>query len=74
MQLLEKTVFDDNRKLLYDILMGLDADICLKYMGELIEKTSPKKEMQKREHFVGIKNLGSICYMNSILQQFFVIE
>ncbi len=27
-----------------------------------------------RNKFVGIKNLGCICYMNSILQQFYMIQ
>jgi ubiquitin C-terminal hydrolase len=30
--------------------------------------------MQPRNNYVGIRNLGSICYMNSILQQFFMIK
>ena len=29
---------------------------------------------EKRENHVGIKNLGCICYMNSMLQQFFMVQ
>lgn len=32
------------------------------------------REGQARNRFVGIKNLGCICYMNSILQQFFMVK
>ena len=32
------------------------------------------KEARPRNKFVGIRNLGCICYMNSILQQFFMIK
>jgi ubiquitin C-terminal hydrolase len=32
------------------------------------------KEAQPRNKYVGIRNLGCICYMNSILQQFFRVK
>ncbi|MCQ2815956.1 MAG: hypothetical protein MJ252_01700 [archaeon] len=32
-----------------------------------------KSEERKREGYVGLKNLGCICYMNSSLQQFFMV-
>ena len=34
---------------------------------------SPEKEEKSSSGFVGIKNLGCICYINSMLQQFFLI-
>lgn len=37
-------------------------------------KVQMGKEAQPRNNFVGIRNLGCICYMNSILQQFFMIK
>ena len=33
----------------------------------------PISEKKSNFNYVGIKNLGSICYMNSMLQQFFNI-
>lgn len=41
---------------------------------EKVVKIKMSKEGQPRNRFVGIKNLGCICYMNSILQQFFMIK
>lgn len=37
-------------------------------------KVKMGREGQPRNKFVGIRNLGCICYMNSILQQFFMIK
>lgn len=35
---------------------------------------SPEKEERSLTGFVGIRNLGCICYMISVIQQFFMIE
>ncbi len=32
----------------------------------------PKLDAKSTHGFVGIKNLGCICYMNAMLQQFFM--
>eukprot|EP01022_Parablepharisma_sp_SALTPOND_P015060 TRINITY_DN20_c0_g1_i1.p1 TRINITY_DN20_c0_g1~~TRINITY_DN20_c0_g1_i1.p1 ORF type:complete len:1373 (-),score=178.95 TRINITY_DN20_c0_g1_i1:2037-6155(-) len=34
----------------------------------------PEKHERSLSGFVGIKNLGSICYMNAMLQQFFILQ
>jgi len=34
----------------------------------------PEKQEKSMAGFVGIRNPGSICYMNSMLQQFFIIQ
>ena len=34
----------------------------------------PAQDCEVRSQYMGLKNLGATCYMNSILQQFFMIE
>lgn len=34
---------------------------------------TPPSATERTQDFVGIRNLGCICYMNSMLQQFFMI-
>ena len=34
----------------------------------------PEKQEKSQSGFVGIKNLGAICYMNAMLQQFFMLS
>jgi ubiquitin C-terminal hydrolase len=40
----------------------------------MLSSILPSQECLVREKYVGIKNLGAICYINSILQQFFMID
>ena len=52
---------------------------CILPLSEYIPKLNvwsycPDKEEKSSSGFVGIKNLGSICYINSMLQQFFLIS
>ena len=34
---------------------------------------TPSGSSEKAQKYVGLKNLGCICYMNSMLQQFFMV-
>ena len=54
----------------------IEKDNALKLVDKLDEIANIKvgKEAQPRNRYVGIRNLGCICYMNSILQQFFMIK
>lgn len=45
----------------------------LEYLSNIVD-IKMTKESSPRNKFVGIRNLGSICYMNSILQQFYMIQ
>lgn len=50
-----------------------DPELLLSTLEEIVN-IKVGKQAQPRNKFVGIRNLGCICYMNSILQQFFMIK
>ena len=35
--------------------------------------TPPSNSLESKQKYVGLKNLGCICYMNAMMQQFFMI-
>jgi ubiquitin carboxyl-terminal hydrolase 34 len=53
--------------------MAKDHPMRLLESLEAVAEVRIGKEAQPRNKYVGIRNLGCICYMNSILQQFFLI-
>lgn len=51
---------------------------CLQPLMDYIQRTdcwnyTPPSATQRNQDFVGLQNLGCICYLNSMLQQFFMI-
>lgn len=34
---------------------------------------TPQTSSQREQVYVGLRNLGCICYMNSMMQQFFMV-
>ena len=84
----EKCQRYDNRQAAFDLLTVLSRknsailgsilnDCLLELFGKVERhdgwKYSPPSDTKPKDKFVGIKNLGCICYMNSILQQFFMV-
>lgn len=72
-KLLLKTISSQNRALLYDILTILKEEVMIEYFNDMLTNTLPSQECEIRTKYVGLKNLGAICYINSIIQQFFMI-
>lgn len=66
-------ISNQNREFSYD-LRYFDFPEQLLSDLEAVANVKIGKEIQPRNKYVGIRNLGCICYMNSILQQFFMIR
>lgn len=59
-------------------LMDYFLEACMQPLMSHIERTAswnytPPSATERTQDFVGLRNLGCICYMNSMLQQFFMI-
>jgi hypothetical protein len=59
-------------------LMQYFLQQCMQPLMDRIERTdgwnyTPPSATERSQEFVGLRNLGCICYMNSMLQQFFAI-
>ena len=54
-------------------LMPLHANATWRTKREADWNISPRANEKSMTGFVGLKNLGCICYMNSLMQQFFMI-
>lgn len=73
-KLLEKSVCEETRSIVYDILIDVDDLFLANYLKHMLETVIPSQECEVRSEFMGLRNLGATCYLNSILQQFFMIE
>lgn len=69
---LHQTLFPSTRETLYNLLLKTDVSGLFKYLSDFIQLVEPKKPSSIRNYFVGLYNLGCICYMNAILQQFYM--
>ena len=66
-------ISNENRELVYKMIANENSLQLIDILDSIADiKTG--KEAKPRNKFVGIRNLGCICYMNSILQQFFMIK
>jgi hypothetical protein len=66
-------ILKDNFENMQNFFKGKFAKIT-KYLSDLQKDKkmyNPSMEKRKKDSFIGIRNLHSICYMNSVLQQFF---
>lgn len=73
-KLLSRTVSQKSRQTLYDIILRVDENLLINYFKEMLESVLPSQECEVRSSYMGLRNLGATCYINSILQQFFMIE
>lgn len=58
-------------KLMLDFLQNCFAKLLSKIKRRNEWNYQPPSQSTRYQKFVGLRNLGCICYMNSILQQFF---
>jgi hypothetical protein len=71
---LDKTFSEKSRSLLYTILIVIDDKTVIDHMKHMLGSVLPAQECEVRSHYMGLRNLGATCYINSILQQFFMVE
>jgi hypothetical protein len=64
------TLCQINPRLAYDMIVTYLQPILMKVKKPKKSGYAPRTD-QRTNGFCGLKNLGSICYMNSMMQQFF---
>lgn len=63
------------RKLVYSIMIEVDFWGTVFYLKQLVEGVKvEEREISPKMKYVGLDNLGSTCYINSVIQLLFWIE
>ena len=72
---LERTLSTANRDILYRLLLRTNTGRLVPTVQEMLSRVEPKKVTPaKANGYVGLTNLGCICYMNAMLQQLFMTK
>lgn len=71
LKILHGTVNHDLRRVLYSMLLLTDPQGLVDYLNTFVRLINPKQNgLPRITKHGGLYNLGCICYMNSMLQQF----
>lgn len=70
---LERTLSTANRDILYRLLLRTNTGRLVPTIHNMLVRVEPKKPgPAKATGYVGLTNLGCICYMNAMMQQLFM--
>jgi ubiquitin C-terminal hydrolase len=73
LKILHTTVNHELRRVLYSMLLLTDPQGILTYLNSFIREVNPKlNSLPRTINYTGLYNLGCICYMNAMMQQFFM--
>lgn len=67
------SIMKSNKKIFKNILEGL-SQLIDTVPTPISWNYSPSNEQKCHQNYIGIKNLSQICYMNSMLQQFYMTK
>ena len=76
-ELIEKIISINPNKYIFTFFNNDDIkNLKIKHLSKLPDDKGnydPKLELKNSTNYLGLKNLSSLCYMNSVLQQFYMI-